>query len=78
MVTADGEVYFPRITKCNIASGCQVLVSCCLQVSSKQVKVGEQFDLVVRITNPFDFTLKTCVLNVEGPGIQDDLNIPLE
>jgi len=47
-------------------------------VSSNRVKVAEQFDLVVRFTNPFDFTLKTCVLNVEGPGIQDDLNIPLQ
>ena len=48
------------------------------QVSSNRVKVGQQFEVVVKFTNPLDLTLNKCVLSIEGPGIQSDLRIPIQ
>ncbi|KAI0232073.1 hypothetical protein LSAT2_017573 [Lamellibrachia satsuma] len=48
-----------------------------MEVSSNRVNIGQQFEVVIRFTNPLDLTLTKCVVNLEGPGIQDDLNIQL-
>ena len=42
-----------------------------MQVSKKEVKVGEEFEVFISFTNPVKVDLTALEVNLEGPGISN-------